>query len=390
MHTMNDIRVALSPVEQVDAPVHSTTATDVRGLRKNRIRNAIARRIRRYWHRCDVHIRQWAVRSPRRSTWYYTLFNRGFDREHQAVLAGRQAWEDSKFGSSATTSLLRRNTHRLEKGLLMRPRRSVFALDYIKETVDFYCGLVSGIPVEQLEHDDELRWASDVLDQYFKVSGAHPLVDRLRERYLSAWRPISPVPEGKSLTPYKRDLSTPPSVTYDDLLRLAIRRRSVRWFNDTPVPRDLLEKAVTVASLSPSACNRQPYSFRVFDDPKVVEQVAALPGGTRGFSHQFPAIVVLLGELRNYYGERDRHLIYIDASLAAMSFVLAAETLGLSTCCINWPDIEEDEQRAAATLQLERDQRPIMFIAVGYPDLDGLVACSQKKPNTRLIRYNYD
>src|SRR5690606_4502513 len=114
-----------------------------------------------------------------RSTWYYALFNRGFDREHQAVLSGRQTWENSKSGSSATTSLLRRNTHRLEKGLLMRPRRSLFALDYIEETVEFYCGLVTGTPVERLEQDDELRWASDVLNQYFDVVKAHPLVDRL-------------------------------------------------------------------------------------------------------------------------------------------------------------------------------------------------------------------
>ena len=31
--------------------------------------------------------------------------------------------------------LLRRNVHRLEKGLLMRPRRSVFGLKYIEEAL---------------------------------------------------------------------------------------------------------------------------------------------------------------------------------------------------------------------------------------------------------------
>src|SRR5690606_5915785 len=120
-------------------------------------------------------------------------------------------WENSKSGSSATTSLLRRNTHRLEKGLLMRPRRSLFALDYIEETVEFYCGLVTGTPVERLEQDDELRWASDVLNQYFDVVKAHPLVDRLRKRYLATWRPSLAQSNGRTCTPYRRDLSTPPS-----------------------------------------------------------------------------------------------------------------------------------------------------------------------------------
>lgn len=358
--------------------------------RKSLMPAFIERRLRRFWLRLDVKIRRWAVKSPRRSSWYYALFNTSFDREHQAVLAGRRTWERSKSGSSATTSLLRRNTHRLEKGLLMRPRRSLFALDYIEETVDFYCGLVSSTPVEWLEQDDELRWASDVLDQYFQVSGKHPLVDRLREKYLGAWRPSGDRVPNRTLTPYRRDLSVPPSVTYEEFLDLAIRRRSVRWFEDRPVPRELIEKAVTIASLSPSACNRLPYTFRVFDDPNLIQKVATLPGGTKGFAHQFPAIVVLLGELRNYYGERDRHLIYIDASLAAMSFVYAAETLGLSTCCINWPDIEEDEQRAVQTLKLSPDQRPVMFIAVGFPDPEGLVAYSQKKAVPRLVRYNFE
>jgi nitroreductase len=140
--------------------------------------------------------------------------------------------------------------------------------------------------------------------------------------------------------------------------------------------------------MSPSACNRQPFEFRVFDDPELVEKVAKLPAGTKGFAHNFPVIIVLVGELRNYYGERDRHLIYIDASLAAMSFVYAAETLGLSTCCINWPDIEEYEQEADEVLGLEPDQRPVMFIAVGYPDSDGMVAYSQKKPNRQICRFN--
>ena len=98
--------------------------------------------------------------------------------------------------------------------------------------------------------------------------------------------------------------------------------------------------------------------------------------------------MVLVGEMRNYYGERDRHLIYIDASLAAMSFVLAAETLGLGTCCINWPDIEEYERAADQTLQLEEDQRIIMFLAIGFPDAEGMVAYSQKKPISQICKYN--
>ena len=55
---------------------------------------------------------------------------------------------------------------------------------------------------------------------------------------------------------------------------------------------------------------------------------------------------------------------------------------------INWPDIEERERAAVALLRLEPDERILMFIAVGYPDPEGLVASSCKKPLDQIRRYN--
>src|SRR5690606_24595895 len=61
------------------------------------------------------------------SSVYYAFFSRQFQREHRAVLLGRlQYWASlAEIGESCV--LLRRNIHRLEKGLIMRPRRERFA-----------------------------------------------------------------------------------------------------------------------------------------------------------------------------------------------------------------------------------------------------------------------
>jgi len=352
-----------------------------------RVRDAIDRRFRWAKNWCDRQLTSLGARSPVFASFYYALFNRSFDREHRAVLAGRQAHDRSQDGTAETSSVLRRGIHRLEKGILSKPRRDIFAVGYIRDTVDFYERAVQAQGNGALVPDEELQWAHDVLEKYFAITGSHPRIDAQRERFEELPTPSFET-NGQPKRPYKRDLSVPPSVDYDDLLKLSKRRRSVRWFRQEPVPRELIRKAVDVASMSPSACNRQPFEFRVFDDPELVDRVASLPAGTKGFHHNFPAIIVIVGELRNYYGERDRHLIYIDASLAAMGFVYAAESLGLSTCCINWPDIEEYEQEADEVLGLEPDQRPVMFMAVGYPDPDGMVAYSQKKPNRQICSFN--
>lgn len=269
----------------------------------------------------------------------------------------------------------------------MRPRRDHFALDYIEETVTAYAYVAeTRCPTEP--SNPELIWAHDVLEEYFKVTLPHPRTASARELFVET--PAPPSNQAQLSIPYRRADRTHKIPNYQSLLALARQRRSVRWFEQRPVPRTLITKALEVATQAPSACNRQPFIFRIFDDPELIRQVAALPGGTKGFEHNFPMIAVVVGELRNYYAERDRHLIYIDGGLASMSFILALETLGLSSCCINWPDISEPEARAKKILELAPDQRPVMLIAIGFADPAGKIPFSQKKAPTTFARYNFE
>lgn len=320
---------------------------------------------------------------------YYAFWNPKFKREQQAVLAGRVRFEVEQRSPLGTSAILRRNIHRIEKGLIMRPRRDIFAVDYIGETMDCFVKALSSESECSL-CDQEYTWARDVLTHYFDITGSHPCINEQRHRFrrVSSDRVTAHYPDRNDMCrPYVRAEDFD-AVTYIDFFALTKRRRSVRWFKPDRVPRELIQQAVAAAAQSPSACNRQPFEFRVFDDPKMVSKVAPLPAGTTGFHHNFPVVAVVVGHMSSYYDERDRHLIYIDGGLAAMGFVYALETLGLSSCCINWPDIEERERDAAAVLGLSIDQRPIMFLAVGYPDATGMVPYSEKKPLSQLCRFN--
>lgn len=315
----------------------------------------------------------------------YYLARGNFSREHQATLAGRLAYARSLRDPSVNTSLLRRNVHRLEKGLLMRPRRVPFGLSYIAETVQAY-----EVVVRNGGEPQELAWARDVLQEYMRVTPAHPVVEPLRA-LVDSLEPHNPSGcRDIELIPYTRTGDEAPQIDFNEILRLAKHRRSVRWYLPTPVPRELVRNAVEVAALSPTACNRLPYEFRIFDEPSLVRELIQLPMGTSGFGQQVPAVAVIVGKLRNYPNERDRHLIYVDGALAAMSFVYAMEVQGIGTCCINWPDIEEREKRMARMLKLAPDERPVMLISFGYPDPDGLVARSTKKSISTLCRFNFE
>ena len=279
------------------------------------------------WRAAEAH----AARRTLTSRLWYGLASDEFSRETRAVLAGRAAYDTASSDQVGNQFLLRRNTHRLEKGLLMRPRRAVFATQYIEETVSAFAEVLAAR--SEGADDRDMRWSQDVLDLYFDVVGAHPRVRRARDTYEQVARPV-PL-DGSRRVPYRRVLDQAPPVAFADFARLSRQRRSVRWFLPESVPRDLLDEAITVALEAPSACNRQPFRMQIFDDPALVQRVAALPRGTPGYAHNIPVIIVFIGQLRAFFGERDRHLIYVDASLAAMSLMLALETAGLASCPTN-------------------------------------------------------
>jgi len=319
------------------------------------------------------------------SSLYYSFFSEKFRREHHSVILGRLKYEQRLKRNQKPRYLLRRNIHRLEKGLLMRPRKDVFGTLYINETVDAYKNCINSSRMDNGDFD-EIQWAHDVLSSYFEVVGSNFGVDRAKRDFLNI-NENRLNSKNPSKVPFQRKIESSPPITIDDFLELAKQRKSVRWYLNKPVPREDIDKALLAATLSPSACNRQPYEFRVFDQPDSVQKIASLPRGTVGFRGNIPAIVVIIGKLDAFFDERDRHLIYIDASLAAMSFILSLETLGLSSCALNWPDIKETELKMRDELQLAPNERVIMLIAFGYPDPEGLVAYSQKKSLTEIRQY---
>lgn len=354
-----------------------------------RIKHAILRQLpvglKRFLRNVEAKVRVLALRvfsiNGFFASLYFTLFSKRFYGEHHAVLKGRlQYFGDLKSGGRSSP-MLRRNIHRIEKGLVMRPRRPVFGEAFILETVlDFNRARSSA------EHSPaELKWAGDVLAEYFSVVSDTADIEEARLAFDNDMPPAANVEQAPISKPYPRSESPDSSIAFDDLRRLYVRRRSVRWYLQKAVPAELICQAIDAAAQAPSACNRQPFRFIVSTLPESASRIAECAGGTAGFSQQLPAIIVVVGDLSAYPLERDRHLIYIDAALASMQLMLAAETLGLSTCPINWPDIESAERRIRAILELPAHERVIMLIAIGYGDPDSGVPYSQKKQRDLLI-----
>lgn len=313
------------------------------------------------------------------SSVYYCLCSNKFSRENRAVLLGRVNYykESNQPGSS---SLLRRNIHRLEKGLIMQPRRNVFAEAYISETVDEFLSVYDSGEVCA----EELKWAADVLIEFFDVCGSSMNVDSSRERFFKTCKFASS--DENLFVPYAKSLSRKSNVSYEQLEALFMQRRSVRWYLEEKVDKKLIGRAVNIAKFAPSACNRQSFRFYLATSKEKSVQIAKCAMGTVGFADNINCMVAIIGDLSAYPEARDRHVIYVDAALAGMQLMLALETLGLSSCPINWPDIEENEKKLSKILGLSAWERPVMLLSIGYADPSGMIPFSQKKSNKYLIK----
>jgi len=63
-------------------------------------------------------------------------------------------------------------------------------------------------------------------------------------------------------------------ITWDELAELTRTRRSVRRFEDRPVPEDLVLKALELATWAPNGGNQQPWRFLIVSDRGLIGKMA--------------------------------------------------------------------------------------------------------------------
>ena len=134
------------------------------------------------------------------------------------------------------------------------------------------------------------------------------------------------------------------------------KRRSIRNYEHTPVPRNKLEKILEAARLAPSASNVQPRHFIVVTDKEKRECFSA--GMFARFLKQAPVVIVACSD------EKKSPKWYpIDVTIAVENMVLAATGEDLGTCWIG----SFDENKVRNVLKIPKNLRIVVLLAVGYP-----------------------
>jgi len=157
------------------------------------------------------------------------------------------------------------------------------------------------------------------------------------------------------------------------LLDVIFRRRSIRRYENKPVPKEVLKNILEAGRLAPSANNAQPWHFIVVTDSKIKHELAK--GRWNRFIKDSAFTIVGCGYKHNKWST-------IDVTIALENMVIAAEAQGLGSCWIG--DFKEEEVKKL--LDIPDDLKVVALVSFGYPA--ERPSPPRKKSLEEIVHYN--
>lgn len=147
-----------------------------------------------------------------------------------------------------------------------------------------------------------------------------------------------------------------------------------------------MEEAIKVAKYAPSACNRQAYRVHIFCGEEKYYLLKA-QGSAAPFSEDAEMAIVITGDMNRYYSF-EQHLMYVDASLFAMSLMYALTAKGIA----NIPLTQCLKRKELIVIRKEfgipRNEMPVIMLAIGHYPEEVKVARSERMEYTAFTTYH--
>lgn len=175
------------------------------------------------------------------------------------------------------------------------------------------------------------------------------------------------------------------SVAQNEVLKTIEKRRSVRAYKSEAIPRNLLKRVIEAGNQAPSGMNSQPWRFVVIEDRDLHKRLleAAIPNARQLLEplkesnpERYQLIMKRYDELEDpiYYSAPAIIFvigvgIYADLScpLACQNMMLAAFSLGLGSCWVQFGSLVTENQEIATALDLKDEEKIFGPVVLGYP-----------------------
>jgi len=142
----------------------------------------------------------------------------------------------------------------------------------------------------------------------------------------------------------------------EDFLEFIKNRRSIRSFQDKPIPENEIQMILEAGKWTPSASNKQPWEFYIIRDKEVLKEISKNAIYGRHIKRAPFAIAIIGKKITspNYYIQ--------DTSLVSMTMMLMAWSLGIGTC---WTGAL-DRKKVKELLGLGENDYLLTVLPMGY------------------------
>lgn len=150
-----------------------------------------------------------------------------------------------------------------------------------------------------------------------------------------------------------------------DVVECIEGRTSIRAFRPDPVDDAVIDEALRLANLAPSAGNLQARDFVVVRSPTTKAALAEAAHG-QDFVRTAPVVVVCCANLDRikHYGERGRSLYCLqDVAAAVENMLLYLHSKGFGAVWVG----AFDERKVSDVLDLPDHARPVAMVPIGRP-----------------------
>jgi len=147
-----------------------------------------------------------------------------------------------------------------------------------------------------------------------------------------------------------------------DVLEAIYTRRSIRRYSDMKIDNETVNKILKAAMYAPSAVNKQPWHFIIFQDRETCDAIMNIHKSSEMLAEAQKAIVVCYDENLQH----DEGYGVIDCSAATQNILLAAHALGLGACWIGICPRQNRIQSLKQVFNLPENIIPFSVVALGY------------------------
>lgn len=164
----------------------------------------------------------------------------------------------------------------------------------------------------------------------------------------------------------------------NEVLNAIYGRRSIRKYENKPVPEDVVETILKAAAYSPSAMNRQPWRFIVIEDREKIKELSGKVKkqmGLLGYALKFSEIIRSHEDTVFYEAPllilvctgKDDKWGHINCGIVAQTMFLAAYSLGLGSCYIGFANTLNNDIETLKELKVPEGYEIVAALIFGYP-----------------------